>query len=333
LTQETLDDLSMAPVELKQRVFKAHVSRVEIETHAKCNRICSFCPNVIMDRRRNKAVADADMLDRVFQELGSIGYARQIIVARYSEPLANRPELLARLTSARALAPQATLGITTNTDYLNPDVLHELRQAGLNIIYMSIYLKDKERWSAELAQAYSERLSKKLQAEMLTKRVSPTVVECTYKYPGLRLSSTCHNWDQYGMDRGGSMPDYANQRRLGPCREPYETFVIDYDGSVMPCCALRSDLPQHRDFVVGDLSIPGTSVVDIYAGQLAAWRRSLVGFGVKGSPCTTCRQRDIPADLISPIAAKLEKHLHRIGHDHDFQPPFNRAVAVPALSS
>src|SRR5262245_53469615 len=213
LTPETLDDLGSAVAEIKRRVFKAHVSRVEIETHARCNRICSFCPNVVMDRRRNKTVADAAMLDRVFAELGSIGYARQIAVARYSEPLANRPELYARLASARALAPQAVLCITTNTDYLTPEVMEELRRAGLNIIYMSIYLKDKERWSPELAEAYSQRLSKKLGARILTKRVTSTMVHCTYEHAELRLSSTCHNWEEYGTDRGGSLGDYADEMR------------------------------------------------------------------------------------------------------------------------
>jgi hypothetical protein len=334
LTPELIDDLATAPAEVKRRIFKAHVMRVEIETHAKCNRICSFCPNVIMDRRRNQTVADSAMLDRVFGELGSIGYARQIAVARYSEPLANLPELYARLASARAQVPQAVLCITTNTDYLTAEVLSELWQAGLNIVYMSIYLKAKERWSPQLAQAYSQRLSKKLGAKIVTNRVSSTVVQCTYTHEHLRLTSTCHNWDEYGTDRGGSLQHYREEPRLGPCREPYETFVIDYDGSVMPCCALRSDLAQHREYVVGNLAVPGTSIFDIYAGQLAGWRRSLVGFGIKGSPCTTCRQRDILAELVAPVAAQLENRLRRIGRVRDFERPYDRAAAAaPTLSS
>jgi MoaA/NifB/PqqE/SkfB family radical SAM enzyme len=281
-----------------------------------------------MDRRRNQTVADAAMLDRVFQELGSIAYARQIVVARYSEPLANRPQLYECIARARALVPQATLAITTNTDYLTPQVLDELREAGLNLVYMSLYLKDRERWSLDLAQAYSERLSNKLKAPILTKRVAPTVVRCTYQYPGLNLYSTCHNWAEYGTDRGGALAEYADQRRRGPCREPYETFVIDHNGSVMPCCALRSDLPQHRDFVAGDLSVPRTSIFDIYAGQLACWRRSLVGFGAKRPPCTTCQHRDIPAELIAPVAARLQRQLQRIGRDRVFEPPFDPAATA-----
>src|SRR5713226_9701804 len=44
LTPEILDDLAQASPDVKRQVFKRHVRRVEIETHAKRNRISSFCP-------------------------------------------------------------------------------------------------------------------------------------------------------------------------------------------------------------------------------------------------------------------------------------------------
>ncbi len=321
LAAETLENLEAAPPEVKRRVFKAHMSRVEIETHAKCNRICSFCPNVFMDRRMNQRLADAQMLDRVFSELGSIDYSRQICVARYSEPLTNRQYLCERLARVKALVPHAELAITTNTDYLTPVVLEQLRATGLNVVYMSLYLRDSERWTVELARAYSERLEKKLGARMTSRHETPTTVQRTYDYPGLELRSTCHNWEVYGTDRGASLPQYQKDRRLGPCRDPFETFVVDYNGSVMPCCALRSDLSDQREFVVADLSVPGTSIFDVYAGRLSAWRRSMVGFGKKGFPCATCCHRDIPQALVAPIASRLKDRLFQIGRAKDYKPP------------
>ena len=321
LTPETLADLTEAAPEMKRRVFKAQVRRVEIETHAICNRICSFCPNVLMDRRLNQTLTDAQVLNRVFEELGAIDYAGQIAVARYSEPLANRPYLYERLACARALVPQAQLCITTNTDYLTPGVLDKLEELGLNVVYMSLYLRDRERWSIELARAYTERLAKKLGAQLLTKVERPTNLLATYRYKGLDLRSTCHNWDQYGTDRGGSLAQYKLQERIGPCRDPFETFVVDYNGSVVPCCAIRSDLREHRDLVVGNLSVPGTSIFDVYAGRLSVWRRSMVGFGKRDFPCTTCRHRDLPAKLVAPISRHLERHLHQIGRAADYRPP------------
>lgn len=312
LTPELLDDLSAAPIEVKRSLFRKNVTLVEIETHAMCNRICSFCPNVIEDRRRNNTLADADLLDSVFDELGSIDYARQIKVARYSEPLTNIEYLYGRLASARERVPRSQLAIVTNTDYLTPAILAQLRDIGLNVVYMSLYLKSKEKWSLDLAHAYSERLAKKLGIRMKTRKESLVSLQCTFKYDGLELYSACMNFDEYGTDRGGVIDQYIRQQRLSPCREPFQTFVIDYTGSVSPCCCLRSDLPQHDDLMVGDLSVPGTSIFDIYAGRLSVWRRKLVGFDAKESPCATCRHRAIPDSLIQPISNRLEKQLNHI---------------------
>jgi hypothetical protein len=317
LTFETLADLADAPDDVKRRVFKAHVQRVEIETHAKCNRICSFCPNVLVDRRLNQTVTPLAILDRIFEQLGSIDYTGQIVVARYSEPLTNRPYLYECLSRARSAVPHAQLCITTNTDYLKKSVLDDLHKTGLNRLYMSIYLRDHEQWSIELARAYTQNLQKKLGARLLTQVETSKNLLAIYDYKGMQLSSTCHDWNQYGNDRGGSLDQYKLSSRVGPCRDPFETFVVDYNGSVMPCCALRSDLPIHRDFVAGDLSSSGASIFDIYTGRLSYWRRSLAAFGEKDFPCATCRHRDLPVELMPSISRHLERQLQRIGGTAD----------------
>ena len=324
LEPQLFDNLAEAPIEVKRHLFKQHITLVEIEAQAKCNRICTFCPNVIVDRRKNNILTDAELLDKVFTELGSIDYRQQIKFARYSEPLSNIPYLCERIKSARKLIPNAQLAIVTNTDYLKPGVLDRLREAGLDRIYMSLYLRRKEKWSLELAHAYTEKLAKRLGARILTRSTTPVSLRCTFAYDGIELLSACMNFEEYGTDRGSTIKQYIKQERLGPCREPFETFVIDYTGSVMPCCNLRSDFPQHQDFIVGDPSQPGTSIFDIYAGQLAAWRRSMIGFDSKGYPCATCRHRDVPDNLVAQIAAHTEKHLYKIGRKDLYKPPTGR---------
>ena len=324
LEPQLFDDLSEAPAEVKRHLFKQHISLVEIESQAKCNRVCSFCPNVIMDRRKNNTLTDAELLDNVITELGSIDYRKQIKFARYSEPLSNIPYLCERIKSARKLIPNAQLAIVTNTDYLKPIVPDRLREAGLDRIYMSLYLRRREKWSLELAHTHTEKLAKKLGTPILTRRETPRSLRCTFSYDGIELVSACINFAEYGTDRGSTMEQYTQQERLGPCREPFETFVIDYTGSVMPCCNLRSDFPQHQDYLVGDLSKPGTSIFDIYAGRLAAWRRSMIGFDSKGSPCATCKHRDVPDGLVAQVAAHTKKHLYQIGRKDLYKPPDGR---------
>lgn len=305
---DSLADLSVAPDSVKRTVFSKHVKLVEIETHARCNRICSFCPNTLVDRRRNRTVTDSEMLRRIFTELGSVGYARQIKVARYSEPLAN-PHLYERIVDARRLVPRAQLAIVTNTDYLTRTALARLKDSGLDVLFMSIYLKTRERWSLPLAHQYKREISDKLGVRVLSEEETPVSLVCLYAYAGMTLRSACMNFDEYGTDRGGTMTQFAEQPRAGPCREPFETLVIDYNGSVMPCCNLRSDIPNQVKFAVGDLSIPDASIFDIYCGALSAWRRSMVGFGPKEAPCATCRHRDVSGDLGKKLEQRMRRHL------------------------
>jgi hypothetical protein len=312
LTPELLADTSGAAMAEKQALFRRNVRLVEIETHARCNRVCWFCPNSIVDRRRNRIATDVEMLERVFTQLGEIDYSAQIKVARYSEPLTN-PHLPERIAQARRLVPNAQLAVVTNTDYLNVEVLERLRDAGLNVLFMSIYLKDKETWSLEIAHEYKRRLAKKLGVKIANEVETPVSLRCLYEYPGLTLRSACIDFSHYGTDRGGVLEYYTSADRIGPCREPFETFVIDYTGAVMPCCNLRSDVPEQAGYSVADLSDPTVNIFDVYASQLAGWRRSMVGFDRKAAPCTTCRHRDVPPAIAGKLRGHLEKRLRALG--------------------
>ncbi len=313
LIPELFEDLSNASTDRKRELFKAYVNLVEIECHARCNRICDFCPNVIVDRRKNYTQTDAQMLDRVFDELGSIDYSAQIKVARYSEPLANKTALFRTIASARKRVPNAQLAIVTNTDYLRREILDRLRDLGLNRVYMSIYLRNREKWSPELAAEYSERLAEKLRVKISQRHQMAVSLRCDYEYDGLDLLSNCTNFSQTGDDRGATMEQYMHTERIGPCVEPFETFVIDHTGAVMPCCNLRSDIPEHRATIVGDLLAEGSSIFDIYAGQLSGWRRSMAAFGEKDWPCRTCTHRDIPENIANQVSARLDRRMSELG--------------------
>ena len=308
LTPQTLTDLSAAPREVKKRLFSEFVSRVEIEIHAKCNRVCSFCPNAILERRKNEIRTDDDMLDRVFRDLGEIDFRRQICIARYSEPMSDMERLLVKIARIRELVPRCEIAITTNTDYLTSARLEQLSEAGLDTLYMSMYLKKREKWSPEVANRYVDRLEKKTGLRAQRRQLTAATLKCAYAHPRLRITSTCHDWNQYGTERAETIVRFG-LKRIGPCRDPFDTFVLDYTGAVVPCCNIRSDLPQHQAYVVGDLSQPGTSIFDVYAGKLAAWRSSLLNFDPKKPPCGTCTHRDVPSSMAADLKSKLDARL------------------------
>lgn len=316
LSPDALHDMSHATAEEKRGLFRRYVKLIEIETHARCNRVCWFCPNSIIDRRKNRVATDVAMLERVFAELGSVDYAGQIKVARYSEPLTN-PHLPERIAQARRLVPRARLAVVTNTDYLKAETLERLKSAGLDVVYMSIYLLDKEKWSLAIAHEYKRRLAKKLGIQVTSEVETTVSLRCEYKYDGLILRSACIDFTHFGTDRGGVLEYYRSAARMGPCREPFETFVIDYTGAVMPCCNLRSDIAEQAQYSVADLSDPDVSIFDVYASQLAGWRQSMVGFGAKQAPCSTCRHRDVSEAIAPGIRRRLEKRLGEIGSVQD----------------
>ena len=77
-------------------------------------------------------------------------------------------------------------------------------------------------------------------------------------------------------------------KRTSPCLSPFQHVYIDYNGKVMPCCNLRSDLPAHQDAIIADLHA-SPDLFLVYAGRtLAAWRGALVGFDPKSGYCATC---------------------------------------------
>jgi MoaA/NifB/PqqE/SkfB family radical SAM enzyme len=315
-----LRDLTNADLETKQQIFRQNIRLVEIETHARCNRVCSFCPNSIVDRRKNKETASFEMLERLFAQLGSIDYAGQIKIARYSEPLANLDYLYACLASARRLVPRAQLAVVTNTDYLKREILNQLERLGLNVLFMSIYLKPGEKWSLELAREYNRHLAQKLGLTLEKSTKNDFSLICLYRHPSMTLRSSCMNFDTYGNDRGETLNQYALSPRQSPCREPFETFVVDFNGSVMPCCNLRSDFPQHQKMIAGDLSQDTSSIFDIYAGKLAGWRRSMVGFDAKTSPCSTCSHRAAPESLLPDLSEHMQERMKAIGAEVYFKP-------------
>lgn len=174
---------------------------------------------------------------------------------------------------------------------------------------MSIYLRNKEHWSIDLAHDYSMRLAKKLNLRITSRNQNSSVIRYTYEYKGIELRSSCNNFEENGTDRGGLVKQYTHNLRRSPCWEPFETFVIDYTGYVMPCCNLLSDKPEHKEYIVSNLLNNREGIFDIYAGKLSSWRRSMVTFGEKQKPCSTCGHRDI-SDKISPlIAPYLDKKL------------------------
>jgi hypothetical protein len=113
-------------------------------------------------------------------------------------------------------------------------------------------------------------------------------IEAVATHGDMRLRVYARNFDINGCNRGDSVPVGTPPLRTSPCLSPFYHLYIDFNGSVMPCCNLRSDVPTHADAVVGHLGHT-TDLFRVYAGEaLASWRRHTIGFNPKSGHCAAC---------------------------------------------
>ncbi len=268
-------------------LFKQTVSQVEIEVFTYCNRVCWFCPNSHIDRRSTNRYMDEGLYLRILNELAEIEYDQTITYSRYNEPLSDRI-ILERLRQARAALPSAYLSTYTNGDYVTREYLDELRDAGLNNIYIMIYLGNKERFSdTKMLTAMMRKVAQLSLSCKFTEAIEGIAYSAQLRYKGMTIHVLSRNFERIGTDRGGQV-DIGPYQRTSPCPLVFKCLYIDWNGSIVPCCNIRSDVPEHKGFVVDDVST-GRSIFDAYAASaLVDWRRSLFRYGPKKSPCDTC---------------------------------------------
>jgi len=270
-------------------LFKAAVRMVEIEVFSYCNRLCWFCPNKDGSRIGSNTYMDVGLYESIVRRLADIRYDGMISYSRYNEPLAD-PVILDRIAFARQTLPEAKLHTNTNGDYLTPDLLARLRDAGLNTLNIQIYLKNFERYDHEKVRARGEQTLARLGAPARMVKDQPGVwLEWRIEYEGMTIRLYGRNFDVNGTSRGDTVDIAREFRRTAPCIIPAWAVYIDHDGSMVPCCNLRSDIPEHEDTVIARLS-PAVDLFEAYAGaRLASWRRALASFEEKQGVCRSCR--------------------------------------------
>ena len=270
------------------RLFQQSVSMVEVEVFSYCNRRCWFCPNSVVDRLSTTEYMAEDLYLRILDQLRDADYQQMVSYSRYNEPLADRI-ILRRIEQARVRLPEAILHTNTNGDYLTAPYLIELADAGLRSLNMQVYLGNDDRYDHERMRTKLLRMIDHLQLNATLVRDEPDVwLEATAECSGIRMRMYARNFELNGCNRGDSVPIQIAYRRTSPCLSPFHHVYIDFNGKVMPCCNLRSDVAGHENAIVDDLNT-ATDLFLVYAGEtMAAWRRSLIGFDRKAGHCSTC---------------------------------------------
>lgn len=281
-------------------LFKRHVELIEIETTSYCNRTCSFCPNSFIDRRSEKHTMPEDTWETILGGLRELDYTRNLVWSRYSEPLSER-RITERIKQVRDVAPRARLCIDSNGDYLDKDYLLQLRNSGLSRLWIDIYIPDADSYDLKVAREYYHAFIERIGFKG---RITGTEPEMSFQVElsGMDVAGTVRNVAGLRAkeisNRGGTIQFGRRTVRTSPCFAPYKQLTIDWNGTVMLCCQLRSDIPAHRPGFIGRIGSGALSLPQAYA-QLATWRESLKSYGKKRGPCATCNVFEYRSNIVT----------------------------------
>jgi len=180
--------------------------------------------------------------------------------------------------------------IYSNGDYLEPGLVDELAEAGLDYLHISIHLKRDDRYSDLYVVNRMNEISVRMGIPAKITRIkSGEFVMAHAPHKTMEIEVRAINFYQHGTDRGGLIDDIKTaEKRSAPCFFPFAHFVISYNGLIAPCCHIRSDRPEHAEYIYGNLRDYGSIFQAFTSAAAAAWRRELGGSQVKRAPCDTC---------------------------------------------
>jgi radical SAM protein with 4Fe4S-binding SPASM domain len=302
--------------EAQMELFRNSVSNVVVEISSFCNRHCTYCPISQVDRSSSNKLLPEDIFDKLVADLERIDYSQSVCLNLYNEPMSDRELLLKRISVLRQRVPKCRIYFSTNGDYLSREYLKEAVDAGLSELYVTLHApKGKPYDDAYVIGRFTE-LSSRLQKAIKVNAVAVNQsIQGTMSLFGIQIHVFSTNYAIYGSDRAGAMADITERTpaRKGPCDRPFHDFTISYEGTLFPCCQMFVDNPLHKKkYSVGNIA-DYPNIYEAYASKaMAGWRKSMLRFGPKQSPCDTCSEADREGTR-DEILERDQIHLRLIG--------------------
>ncbi|MHA2013360.1 MAG: radical SAM protein [Candidatus Helarchaeota archaeon] len=269
--------------------FKKHVELVEVEVFSYCNRQCWHCPNSIIDRHSGNTYMSDFVYNKILKNLKQIEYDKIFSFCRYNEPLADSI-IYKKIAEAHQKLPNACMHLNTNGDFLTPENLQKLYESGLRSLNIQVYSQDDKQIYKKIFKWFD-----KLNLIYVTDEIiHRTRIEYRSIYGNendlMAIRIYYRNFYKVGVNRGGILKCLTNKKtRIAPCSMPKKWVCIDYNGSVMPCCNLRSDWEEHKKFVLGNLNKRNRNLFNIFSDKKAIKFRELMDSPkLKPYPCNIC---------------------------------------------
>jgi radical SAM protein with 4Fe4S-binding SPASM domain len=186
--------------------------------------------------------------------------------------------------------PHAKLRTNTNGDFVTLDYIFELRDAGLNELFIQQYLANRELYNHDkLKQIMIKKLEKLGVDFSIISDIKNHRIEFDLKIPGITVHLRSRNFEFEGTTRTKIVSEFnKDYTRTSPCKQPFNNMYIDYNGTVMVCCNSRSDIAEHENGIMG--SIYKNNLWDIYfSDRYNYWREHLKDESPKKGICKECK--------------------------------------------
>lgn len=238
-----------------------------------CNRKCSFCPRANTGKFTNKPeYLRLRLLEKVLEELHSIGYESRLSFSGFSEPFLHK-DLLTMIKMVREHLPAVTFTVITNGDLLNSTLLRECFRQGLS--HMKISLYDGEHQVEYFKKMKAEAGLTDQQVEARIRYATGDLIDYR-SIPGFFLSN-----------RAGALRDDKNFPKLQEplkrtCYYPFYMLMLDYNGDVLLC-----PHDWHKKLILGNLN--NTSLRQLWtSAEILKVRKNLMHNNRGFPPCNEC---------------------------------------------
>jgi len=265
---------------------------IEIETFSFCNRKCWFCTNQMVDRKTENKLLPISDYCHIIGQLKEIGFNGEISFSRYNEPLSHMEIILNRIGIARyVLGENVTLRINTNGDYLTAEYIDLLSDAGLDELWIQQYLGNQEKYCHDTMIRRIEKTLCRLNIVDYDELINVIGSKIEYNIPHEKMIIHIRgrNFCIDGSPRGGILPISGKYQRVLNCVQPSHNIYVDWNGSVMMCCEVRSELPQHKKWIMGNIKKDKIWKI-FYTPEYIKIREIISKYGEKTGLCRHCKQ-------------------------------------------
>lgn len=251
-------------------MFK-EVKKVEIELFSKCNRHCAWCPNKILNRNDYIEMKEETFLSILYDlkenkfEDQTIYDTKLISFSRFCEPFFNTDLLKKRTKQVRNILPIINICLNSNGDYLTKKALQDLHINTLSI--MDYDCKGIEWCKNKLQEIGAKNITTKSikkpegidkikQIEIVVAQYENIKISYTPNWPLNRTLENRAGFLKEDIYYNGEKVKWKNNKSIRnyPCLEPQKFIAIDYNGYVTPCCHIRSDNPEHKNYILGNVN-------------------------------------------------------------------------------